>query len=151
MNQRMWGIKTMTNREWLIKEMQNMSDEELAGFFFDELGIYKEIRKTTSDSEIHHPEYIDMWLKAEHKEKPKLSEAERVILEILPEGYKSIARDKDNTLKIGKKNLKKAVQGYWFGENVDSYTVLEPFEHLFQFIKWEDAEPYEIAELLKEE
>ena len=126
----------MTNREWLIKEMQNMSDEELARKIER---LYKDCDMTIQD-----------WLKAEHKEKPKLTEVEKVILENLPEEYKYISRDEDNTLKIGTEKLKKADRGYWYCERCQ-YTVLEPFEHLFQFIKWKDTEPYNIKELLKGE
>lgn len=139
----------MTNREWLLNKMQNMSDEEFEKVIIIK-NTYIDCTNINCDG-IPCDKCIVEWLKAEHKEKPKLSEVERAILENLPEGYKRIARDADNTLKIGKKNLKKAVQGYWFGENADSYTVLEPFEHLFQFIKWSDNEPYEISELLKGE
>ena len=143
----MWGIKTMTNREWLIKEMQNMSDEELVKtVLMCKFITKKECREKTTGC-------IDCgsnWLNAEHKEVIKLSDVEKVILENLPEEYKYISRDEDNTLKIGTEKLKKADRGYWYCERCQ-YTVLEPFEHLFQFIKWKDTEPYNIKELLKGE
>ena len=143
----------MTNRQWLINKMQNMSDEELTNFFyFQEAGIYTEIRKTTSDSEIHHPEYIDMWLKSEHKEKIKLSDAERVILENLPKKFKWIVRDKSGYLYLHEQKPSKNETIYkaWVTENGEM-RCFQTFNHLFQFIKWSDTEPYNIEELLKGE
>ena len=130
----------MTNREWLLNKMQNMSDEEIA-VFLDSPYVFLKIKRT---------ECISNWLKSEHKEPITLSEAERIILENIDKDYEWICRDKDNTLKLyiyKPKNHK----GNWF---VDEATVcyrLECFNHLFQFITWNDDEPYNIAELLKGE
>jgi hypothetical protein len=96
---------------------------------------------------------VSDWLKAEHKEKPKLSEAERVILENIGECYKWIARDDDGVLAVFSHQPSKMVEGesgFWcraFGE----FSNIECFNHLFQFIKWSDNEAYEISELLKGE
>ena len=80
--------------------------------------------------------------------KPTLSEAERVILENIDKDYKWIARDNwDNQLFIyTAKPIKNEIKGTWGaeGDNAD----LELFNHLFQFIKWQDEEPYNIEELL---
>ena len=85
------------------------------------------------------------WLKAEHKEPIKLSDAERVILENIDKEFKWISRDKDRSLYISRE---KPSKDYEIWQDGDS----EPFvsyNHLFQFIKWEDTEPYNIEELLK--
>ena len=64
----------------------------------------------------------------------------KVILGNLPKVYKWIERDKEGlycykSLEIGNPA---------FAERLI-------YDHLFQFIKWEDEEPYKIQELLKGE
>jgi ferredoxin len=134
----------MTNREWLLKEMQNMSDEEVIKHFScDEMEgaiCRKGVRCSVCKIE---------WLKAEHKEKPKLSEAERVILENIDEEYKWICRDKNSALCVYKSEPEKGI-GNWNNSEGD-WLSLTVFTHLFQFIKWEDENPYNIEELLKGE
>lgn len=72
-------------------------------------------------------------------QKPILTEAERVILENLPKEYKWIARDKAGDLYVYADSPEK------------SDFILSIFNHLFQFIKWEDEKPWNIEELLKED
>ena len=81
----------------------------------------------------------------ERKEKPKLTEDEKVILRNVPQYYKWIARDGNGVVCLypDKPHKSKTI---W-----DSYGALFPFHHLFQFIKWEDEEPYSIKELLGED
>ena len=82
----------------------------------------------------------------ERKENPKLTEDEKVVLRNLPKKYKWIARDKSDWIFLYKeKPIKLKIS--WSG---CMYTTL-PFKHLFQFIQWEDEEPYSIEELLKGE
>lgn len=78
--------------------------------------------------------------------KPTLTEDEKVILRNLPKEYEWIDRAEDNELCIFESRPIK--------RNGDLFCSLrsiniEEFNHLFQFIKWED-EPYSIEELLKE-
>ena len=78
---------------------------------------------------------------------PKLSDAERVILENLPKDCGGwITRDRDNILIASEFKPIKYEKGKWHFENRNF--VILPFEHLFQFITRGD-EPYEIKELLK--
>ena len=141
----------MTNREWLFNQMQNMSDEEFAGVL-DVRDIICQNTYTYSDCVNNRKDCKNCvlnWLKAEHKEKITLSEAERVILESLDHEYWYIARNKNGTLTIflgmpRKESEKWNSRGFKF-------VVLNCFNHLFQFIKWEDEEAYNIAELLKGE
>lgn len=79
--------------------------------------------------------------------KPKLTEAERVILENIPKKYKYIARDAGGALYLYEKKPKKDGDE-WF--NNYSFDNLNLFQHLFQFIKFEDKEAYKIQELLEE-
>ena len=82
----------------------------------------------------------------ERKETPKLNEDEKAILKVLlNEKYKWIARDKNDWLYVYASKPKKGIT-IW--ENTGS--PMMPFVHLFNFIKWEDEEPYSIEELLRE-
>ena len=84
----------------------------------------------------------------ERKEKPKikLTEDEKAILRNVPKEYKWIARDLSGMVYIFIERPEKG-QAIWYGCGQP----MIPFYHLFQFIKWEDEEPYSIEELLKGE
>lgn len=84
----------------------------------------------------------------ERKEKRLvISEDEKAILKVLlNEKYKWIARDKNDWLYVYASKPKKGIT-IW--ENTGS--PMMPFVHLFNFIKWEDEEPYSIEELLEGE
>ena len=85
------------------------------------------------------------WLNAEYKEPIRLRKNEKVILESLSKKWKWIARDSNYNLDVySDKPHKDEVCWYDVG-GADFYF----FKHLFQFIKWEDEEPYSIEELLK--
>lgn len=88
------------------------------------------------------------WLEQENKEPIKLTETESVILENIDKEYKWIARDKNNKLYVYTEKPKK-IDTNW-NPIAKGYTdYLFVFNHLFEFIKWEDSEPYNIEELLK--
>ena len=91
----------MTNRQWLLEQMQNMSDEELAESTELRAFICDKIKYCDADNSDGCKKCKLDWLKAEHKEKTKLSDAERVILENVSEDYKWIARNKSK--RINKK------------------------------------------------
>ena len=82
----------------------------------------------------------------ERKETPKLTEDEKAILRNLPKDYKWIARDLSGMVYIFIERPEKG-QAIWYGCGQP----MIPFYHLFQFIQWEDYEPYSIEELLGEE
>ena len=82
----------------------------------------------------------------ERKEKPKLNEDEKAILRNLPKEYKWIARDLSGMVYIFIERPEKG-QAIWYGCGQP----MIPFYHLFQFIKWEDEEPYLIEKLLGKE
>ena len=83
----------------------------------------------------------------ERKEKqPKLTEDEKVILKNIPKKYKYIARDKNGLIFLYSEKPSKYDYS-WIGYNDIAF----PYYHLFQFIKWEDEEPYSIEELLGKE
>ena len=139
----------MTNRQWLLEQMQNMSDEEFGkAIIFScakwgtKYGNCRSADCTTCRTE---------WLNEEHKEIPKLSDAERVILENIDKGkdYRWIARYSAGVLCLCTDKPYKG-RAYWEMKSGACISFLM-FNHLFQFIKWEDEEPYNIAELLKGE
>lgn len=82
---------------------------------------------------------------------PKLTEDEKVILRNLPSQYKWITRSERGTITL---HCGKPIKGSYYDTTVHwksffgSYSNF--YNHLFQFIKWEDEEPYNIQELLKE-
>ena len=82
----------------------------------------------------------------ERKEEPKLNEYEKAILRDLPKEYKWIARDLSGMVYIFIERPEKG-QAIWYGCGQP----MIPFYHLFQFIQWEDEEPYLIEELLEGE
>ena len=82
----------------------------------------------------------------ERKEKLKLTEDEKAILRNVPKEYKWIARDLSGMVYIFIERPEKG-QAIWYGCGQP----MIPFHHLFQFIKWEDEEPYSIEELLEGE
>ena len=85
----------------------------------------------------------------ERKETPKLTEDEKVILRNLPKEYKWIARDEEGDLAVHNVKPYKSPE-FWVSESDIAWEYLVPFNNLFQFIKWEDDEPYSIEELLGE-
>ena len=80
------------------------------------------------------------------KEKPKPTEDEKIILKNIPKKYKYIARDRSGLIFLYSKKPSKCDYS-WIGYNDIAF----PYYHLFQFIKWEDEEPYSIEELLGKE
>lgn len=143
----------MTNREWLLNKMQNMSDEELAVILACESRMCEIMDKGCAGGDCSNCIYP--WLKSEHKEPITLSEAERVILENIDKEYKWIVRDGDGMLCIFADKPIKDKDGDDMWHSVimaqNSSTLFDAFDHLFQFITWNDSEPYNIEELLKGE
>ena len=95
--------------------------------------------------------YKDYTLKEvlwERKEKPKLTDDEKAILRNIDKKYRWIARDESSQLYIFI-NKPYKIDCLWYA--TDSINDLRVFRHLFQFVKWEDEEPYLIEDLLKGE
>ena len=86
-----------------------------------------------------------LWERKE-KSKIKLTDDEKVILRNVPKEYKWIARDLSGMVYIFIERPEKG-QAIWYGCGQP----MIPFYHLFQFIQWEDEEPYSIEDLLGEE
>ena len=86
-----------------------------------------------------------LWERKE-KSKIKLTDDEKVILRNVPKEYKWIARDLSGMVYIFIERPEKG-QAIWYGCGQPMIS----FYHLFQFIQWEDEEPYSIEDLLGEE
>ena len=89
------------------------------------------------------------WLLAEYKEPIQLSHDEYVILKNVSERFKWIVRhDSGGYLWLFVNRPTK--EGYCTWIDLEEYDDehFDVFNHLFQFIKKEDEEPYEIAKLI---
>ena len=93
-----------------------------------------------------YKDYTCIELLWEREKEPKLTEDEKVILRNLPKEYKWIARDLSGLVYIFIERPEKG-QAIWYG----CRQPMIPFYHLFNFIQWEDEEPYSIEDLLKGE
>ena len=123
----------LNDGEWinLISYREDLTDID-GDVEFDIMKVYKDYTLTEL-----------LW---ERKEKPKLTEDEKVILRNLPRCYKWIARDGDDMVYLyTQEPVKEKSVGGWCGLGGSAIQ----FGHLFQFIKWEDDEPYSIEELLE--
>ena len=109
---------------------------DIEGFMeFDIMKVYKDYTCTEL-----------LWERKE-KQKPELTEDEKVILRNLPKKYKWIVRDHIGSLWIFENKPNKNIFG-WFYSTASNL----PFPNLFKFIKYEDEEePYSIEKLLKGE
>ena len=98
-------------------------------------------------------EQFKAWLEEEYTPEPRLSHDEYVILKNTHKSYGWIARDEGRTCVafFGNKPIK---DEYWWEDDNGHEDYGESFvifkDELFQFIKWEDEEPYNIQELLDE-
>lgn len=92
-------------------------------------------------------ELFKTWLEEEYIEQPKLSHDEYVILKNMRKECKWIARNIKNSLQL---YLEKPTKDDYEWYEKEGYMVFAGYDHLFQFIKWEDEEPYNIQELLEE-
>ncbi len=83
----------------------------------------------------------------------KLTKNEKVILKSINKKYKWIARDEDGELMVySTRPLKdRHIMKKWRVILTDEYELMHIFNHLFQFIKWEDEKPYLIEDLLEGE
>lgn len=95
-----------------------------------------------------------LWLKEDFNNSKVhlVSDAEYALLKDLSRFFKWIARDKDKlfvTVYMDKPIQDTQLdQLSWYTES--HYEDLDLFPSFFQFVKWEDDEPYEIAKLLEE-
>ena len=87
------------------------------------------------------------WLEQEYQEPITLTDDEKVILKNIPRKYEWIARDKNGRLYLYLQKPQK-LKTYWKSSSLEFEFSI--YDDLFQFIKWEDENPYNIDELLKQ-
>ena len=114
-------------------------DDNLTNQFHKDLDIVKVYKNYTCQKLL--------W---ERPKKPVLTDDEKVILRNIDKEFKYIARDEDGDLNVyiekPEKSIAKIIASYWRG----TCKFFSYYNHLFQFIKWEDKEPYLIEDLLHE-
>ena len=91
------------------------------------------------------------WFYEEYKERPKLTKKERKFLELLEGKDVWFATEKDSIHKIPVVYTEKPVKNAstWSGSNIITQSFRLFIDVKFDFIKWEDKEPWHISELLK--
>lgn len=88
-------------------------------------------------------------LNKEYKEKPVLTNDEKMILKALSaKGYNFIVRSATNNIIIYESKPDKCFFGWSANNGMDRIGSISAFNHLFQFVKWTDDEPWNIKELL---
>lgn len=90
---------------------------------------------------------ILQWLLDEHTEKPKLTKKEHMLCEILKTGW--IARDKDGLIYHYKEGSYKRRAMWVSGGEENTSMELTYFDVKFEFIRWNDDEPWAVRDLLK--
>ena len=123
---------SITGKYHLVLDGYNENLIHPSVYEFDIMKVYKDYTCTEL-----------LW---ERKEKPQLTEDEKVILRNLPKEYKWIARDKSTCIHLFTLKPNKVT---WWWNGAECIKLV--FPHLFQFIQWEDDEPYSIEDLLKGE
>lgn len=90
---------------------------------------------------------VEQWSKEHQPKKFKVSRLEYDILKYLSDNTSSkyITRDANDFLCLFDEKPRKNVD-YWKGFGV---TDMDAFNKLFQFVQWEDEEPTEIQDILK--
>ena len=131
----------------ITKEYNRTLGKLRNNIYFEKLqekGYFKNVDlNMTAEEVLERCEVIE----EEHKKPVTISADEKVILRNLPEEFKYIARDQSSGIYIYReKPIKSRYE--WIDETAMS---LQLYNHLFQFVQWEDDEPYSIEELLKED
>ena len=87
------------------------------------------------------------WLAEEYVESVTLNKKERMFCELIETGY--IARDRDGTL-YWYKNIPNKRMRDWYDEAAQTLKRIDDYPDIkFEFIKWEDKEPWSVEDLLK--
>lgn len=83
----------------------------------------------------------------ENLEKVLVSRGERIVLQMLEKQYQWIARDEDGSLYVYEEKPYKSIKEKYWLSPYDSCE-LSAFEHHFQFVQYEDDEPWLIKDII---
>ena len=91
------------------------------------------------------------WVESEYVEKPKITSREKNLLDSILPSCKYIARDINNYLYIYyNKPRRNYMNESWITDNTNYFYVSrDMYGNMFDFIKWEDEEPWSIEDLKK--
>ena len=92
---------------------------------------------------------IKKWCESEYVERLTITSREKAFLDLILFRCKYIARDKNNSLFIYN-DKPRCVDGFWGTNNFNySYISENSFGNMFDFIKYDDEEPWKIEDLKK--
>lgn len=96
-------------------------------------------------------ELIPKWCESEYVEKPILTTKEKLFLDLIREEYTYMARDEDNQLSVYHRKPEKKSTYWLLPDNPNNARILyiRALNVSFDFIKWEDEEPWLIDDLKK--
>ena len=121
---------------------------------YDDNLLVEKYKDTDFDIVKVYKDYTCKELLWERKEKPVLTDDEKVILRNINKAFKYIARDRGDSLFVYTSKPIKKRNDWKFNyidENLkDEWSAITIYNHLFQFIRWDDKEPYLIEDLLHE-
>lgn len=91
------------------------------------------------------------WSESEYVEKPTITSREKKFLDVLLPSCKYIARDINNYLYIYyNKPRRNSMNESWITDNTNYFYVSrDMYGNMFDFIKWDDEEPWSIDDLKK--
>lgn len=144
-------VEIRNGQKFLYHNIDRSKILDIRGYNYLELNSYDEnFNRKAGHSEIFdiikvYQDYTCKEVLWERKEKPQLTGAEKEILRNLPKEYKWIARDSVGSIYVYIDKPNK-IGFVWAGFGNTKF----PFNHLFQFVQWNDEEPYSIEELLEE-
>lgn len=93
---------------------------------------------------------IERWAESEYVEKPTITSREKNFLDALLPNFKYIARDSNDRLCIYyNKPKRNSMDNYWIPDDDYYYYYVSSnmYGNMFDFIKWEDEEPWSIEDL----
>lgn len=150
-------VEIRNGQKFLYHNIDRDKILDIRGYNYLELNRYDEnFNRKAGKSDIFdivkvYQDYTCQEVLWERKKKPELTDVEKAILKnYLSKGYKWIARDKEDYIYVYITKPLTMSNTLWISPYAYSYGCDITFERLFQFVKWEDDEPYSIEDLLEE-
>lgn len=89
------------------------------------------------------------WAESEYVWKPTITSREKNFLGSLLSNFKYIARNTNNALNVYYNKPKRNSMNDWVSGDCYCYVSINMYGNMFDFIKWEDEEPWSIEDLKK--